>query len=277
MRPVAVILTGRRDGTTHRSVELLATLPAELRLIGGLAVMCRVGSPHRATVDLDAVARGLAGVHVDLAALAVSASGGGQYTFEGDLELDVIDVSPDRVDDLAAELGWPGVELSDLELNVLAHTWAHDAATALDLGAVDEIDGSRLVSAPGRLVASALGLVAMKATTVALRASSKPEKRASDLYDLGRLIETEALAADAVARLPEVLRAPVLDRLGRWFVDDRGRDRWRGPRPARLADRSRTVRGGPGDRRPRRAAGPDGRCARGRFGGRDRFPGRRRR
>ena len=33
---------------------LLSSLPPELRLIGGLAVMCRVGTPHRATVDLDA-------------------------------------------------------------------------------------------------------------------------------------------------------------------------------------------------------------------------------
>lgn len=222
---MSVILSGRRDGTTHQSVELLATLPDELRLIGGLAVMCRVGSPHRATVDLDAMARGLAGVHVDLAALAVSSSGGGQYTFEGDLELDVIDVSPDRADGLVAELGWPDAELSDLELNVVAHTWAHDSATALDLVAVDEVDGSRLASAPGRLVASPLGLVAMKATTVSLRASSKPEKRASDLYDLGRLIETGAVADDAVARLPEALRSPIVERLIRWFVDDRGRDR----------------------------------------------------
>ena len=52
-----VLLTGRPGGTTHREVELLASLPRELRLIGGLAVMCRVGTPHRTTVDLDAVAR----------------------------------------------------------------------------------------------------------------------------------------------------------------------------------------------------------------------------
>ena len=54
-----VLLSGRHGGTTHREVELLASLPPELRLIGGLAVMCRVGSPHRTTVDLDAVARDL--------------------------------------------------------------------------------------------------------------------------------------------------------------------------------------------------------------------------
>lgn len=221
---MSVVLSGRRGGTTHQSIELLATLPVELRLIGGLAVMCRVGSPHRATVDLDAVTRGGLSVHVDLAALAVSAHGGGQYTFEGALELDVIDIAPDRVDDLAAQLGWPDVELSDLELNVLAHTWAHDTATALDLLAVDEETGARLAAAPGRLVASALGLVAMKATTVSLRASSKPEKRASDLYDLGRLIETGALREVSDA-LPRPLQEPIAERLRSWFVDDRGQDR----------------------------------------------------
>ncbi len=61
---------GRPGGTTHREVEILASLPAQLRLIGGLAVMCRVRSPHRTTVDLDAVARGLTGLHDDLARLA---------------------------------------------------------------------------------------------------------------------------------------------------------------------------------------------------------------
>lgn len=187
--------------------------------------MCRVGTPHRATVDLDAVARGLATVHLDLAALAVTASGGGQYTFEGDLELDVIDVSPDPVERLIDELDWPASELSDLELNVLAHTWAHDTATELDISAVDEVTGLRLASASDRLVASALGLVAMKATTVSLRASSKPEKRASDLYDLGRLVETGALLPDGLSPMPEPLRLPVADHLARWFVEDRGRDR----------------------------------------------------
>jgi len=67
---VTVVLSGRRDGSTHREVAALASLPPELRLIGGLAVMCRVGTPHRATVDLDAVARDLPGVHSALARLA---------------------------------------------------------------------------------------------------------------------------------------------------------------------------------------------------------------
>ena len=220
-----VVLSGRRGGTTHREVELLAALPPELRLIGGLAVMCRVGSPHRATVDLDAVARDLEGLHPDLARLALTAAGGGQYRFAGDLDLDVIDVAPLPVEELLAQLVVPGSPLTDLELNVVAHTWAHDGAQPLDIVAVDEEHGTKLAEAPGRLVATAAGIVAMKATTVPLRASSKPEKRASDLYDLGRLLVAGRLRREDLAALPEPLRDPVAARLRHWFLDGAGRDR----------------------------------------------------
>jgi len=222
---VPVVLSGRRDGTTHREVALLASLPPELRLIGGLAVMCRVGSPHRATVDLDAVARDLDGLHPDLLRLAVTAAGGGQYRFAGDLDLDVIDVTLLPTEDLLVQLLADGPDLTDLELNVVAHTWAHDSAEPLDVVAVDEQTGVRIAEAPGRLVATAAGIVAMKATTVPLRASSKPEKRASDLYDLGRLLVAGDLTAADLAALPEPLRGVVAERLRHWFVDGAGRDR----------------------------------------------------
>ena len=183
-----VLLSGRIGGTTHREVELLASLPPELRLIGGLAVMCRVGSPHRTTVDLDAVARDLTGLHESIARMAVTASGGGQYRFEGALDLDVIDVAPQTIDELVEHLIATGEPLTDLELNIVALTWAHDGATPLDVVAVDEVTGERLAEAPGRQVATTSGLVAMKVTAVPLRASTRPEKRASDLYDLSRLL-----------------------------------------------------------------------------------------
>ena len=93
-----VVLSGRPGGTTHRAVEVLATLPPELRLIGGLAVLCRVGMPHRATVDLDAVTRDLEHHDATIRNLAVTASGGGQYQFAGELDLDVIEVAPSRRD-----------------------------------------------------------------------------------------------------------------------------------------------------------------------------------
>lgn len=224
---MTVILSGRRNGSTHREVALLASLPPALRLIGGLAVMVRVGTPHRATVDLDALARD-PGLHDQLARLALTAAGGGQYTFPGDMDLDVIDVAGVRAEQLVADLAdddTPTAGLSDLELNVVAHTWAHDTATALDLAAADDESGEILARADGRLVASTAGLVAMKATTVSLRASSKPEKRASDLYDLGRLLIDGGLVRGELSHLPGPLAVAVQERLHGWYVADRGRDR----------------------------------------------------
>lgn len=220
-----VVLSGRRDGSTHREVAVLASLPPELRLIGGLAVMCRVGTPHRATVDLDAVARGLTQVHDAIERLAVVSSGGGQYQLEGHLDLDVIDVAATSAEELIAELAAAGHPLTDLELNIVAHCWAHDAATVLDITAVDDETGIVLAQAPHRFVASAEGIVAMKATTVPLRASSRPEKKASDLYDLGRVLVDGRMPRGALRALPSPLCEHVADRLTAWFVHDEGRDR----------------------------------------------------
>ena len=70
---------------------------------------------------------------------------------------------------------------------------------------VDDETGDVLARAEDRLVASAAGIVAMKATTVGLRASSKPEKRASDLYDLGRLLVAGDIRPADLASAPAVL------------------------------------------------------------------------
>jgi hypothetical protein len=222
---MTVLLSGRPGGTTHREIELLASLPAELRLIGGLAVMVRVGTPHRATVDLDTVARNLESHHAALARLALTATGGGQYTFDGNLDLDVIDVAPVPAVELAEQLSVSGEPLSDLELNLVAHTWAHDTATPLDVTAVDDLTGEVLAVAKDRLVATTAGIIAMKASTVPLRASSRAEKRASDLYDLGRLLIAGHMIRTNVETMPPVMRDPVIAHLVAWFVDDSGRDR----------------------------------------------------
>ena len=75
------------------------------------------------------------------------------------------------------------------------------------------------------MVATPAGIVALKATTVPLRASSRPEKRASDLYDLGRLLVAGRLRPADLAAMPAALGTPVAARLHDWFVDDAGRDR----------------------------------------------------
>lgn len=221
----SVVISGRRGGTTHSEVELLASLPPELRLIGGLAVMCRVGSPHRTTVDLDAVARDLDRLHDSIARLAVTTQGGGQYRFAGDMDLDVIEVAPTPTVNLVETLEADGDPITDLELNIVSLTWAHDDATPLDVTAVDELTGEPLASATGRLVASVSGLVAMKVTAIPLRASTRPEKRASDLYDLARLLLLDGPAQPLLSGMPPLLAKAVAARLQAWFVDDAGRDR----------------------------------------------------
>lgn len=218
-----IVLSGRPGGTTHRAVEVLGELPAEFRLIGGLAVMCRVGLPHRATVDLDAITRGLAAHHELLSGLAVISSGGGQYKMRNELDLDVIDIAPESAQELADHLESAG-GVTDLELNVVAHSWAHDAATPVDITVVHG-DGVPLVEARQRLIASAAGLVAMKVTTVPLRASQRAEKRASDLYDLARLLVTSQGLAGQLDAMPDLISDVIRERLGTWFVEGSGRDR----------------------------------------------------
>ncbi len=221
----SVVLSGRRDGTTHGEVALLDSLPSELRLIGGLAVMCRVGSPHRTTIDLDAVARDLDGLHDSIARLAVTAQGGGQYRFSGDMDLDVIEVAPVPAIDLVSTLEADPEAATDLEVNIVALTWAHDHATELDIVAVDELTGEPLATARNRLVASVPGLVAMKASAIPLRASTRPEKRASDFYDLARLLLVDGAGGASLNEMPELLAGAIAERLRRWFIDDAGRDR----------------------------------------------------
>ena len=220
-----VVLSGRRGGTTHLEVELLASLPQDMRLIGGLAVMCRVGVPHRTTVDLDVITRGLDDHHESISGLALTSTGGGQYSFEGGLDLDVIDVAPESAEELLEVLSDGGLPVTDLELAVVAHTWAHDHAAPLDVVAVEDSSGDRLAEALGRLVATTVGLVVMKSAVVPLRASSKPEKRSSDLYDLGRLLTAGRPDRQEIATLPPTLREVTFGRLHDWFVDDAGRDR----------------------------------------------------
>ena len=223
LRPI--VLSGRPGGTTHREVELLASLPSEMRLIGGLAVMCRVGVPHRTTVDLDVITRGLEDHHESISRLALTSTGGGQYSFEGGLDLDVIEVASESAEQVLELLAAGGTALSDLELAVVAHTWAHDHAQALDVVAVQDLTGERLAEANGRLVATTVGLIVMKATAVPLRASSKPEKRSSDLYDIGRLLSVGRPNPAEISELPAALRQVTSERLHTWFVDDSGRDR----------------------------------------------------
>ena len=187
-------------------------------------MLCRVGVPHRTTVDLDVVTRGLAERDLALRRLATTVTDPSRYSFDDGVDLDVIEVAPQSAEQVEAAFVAAGGP-TDLELSVVAHTWAHDHATVLDVVAVDEATAEPLVVAPGRRVATTLGLVAMKVVVVPLRAGLRSEKRASDLYDLGRLVATGRLTAVDLDALPPRLRTVATQRLVDWFVEPAGRDR----------------------------------------------------
>ncbi|MBK6855537.1 MAG: hypothetical protein IPG97_02950 [Microthrixaceae bacterium] len=168
------------------------------------------------------MARGLDRYHEAIARLALTSVGGGQYTFEGNLDLDVIDVAGVDSDELIGALidpDRPGTGLTDLELNVVAHTWAPTPPPRWK----GRRRRNRRDHGSPRSLGAAAGGGHKKGHHRRLRASS--EKRASDLYDLGRLLVDGGLRRSELTEQPPVLAQAVGERLNAWFVDPRGRDR----------------------------------------------------
>lgn len=121
-------------------------------LVGGLAVLHRLGTAHRATVDVDTVTDGPITV--------VSGT--------------VIDGYPVDVIDTYAVDAASLPDDATSRLFVVAHRWAFDTG--------EDLDGMR--------VATVAALVATKAAALANPRRSAA-KRESDTFDLWRLLETE--------------------------------------------------------------------------------------
>jgi hypothetical protein len=174
-----IILAGDVDGAAARLVHATARLAsADLgphALIGGLAVMCRLATAHRATQDVDTVTETTVPSAVEVIASSVGApdpSNPNRVLVEG-VNVDVIDTESFRYEDLE------GVEPDD-RLFVVSHRWALDTATETEIVAGTETASIR-VATPG-------SLVAMKSGAVLGGRPQEPRKRASDLYDLYRLV-----------------------------------------------------------------------------------------
>lgn len=199
------------DGPASAIAAAVATLADwDFCMVGGLAVMVRVGGEHRATTDLDAVFDNdtetpttaslvRAGIAVDAAAI--------QRVTVGGVNLDVIDTfalpdDPDALPDSPKD-----------RLFVTAHRWAYETATACRLSS----NGTRFEAR----VASAAALVATKVH--ALRwatANRRTTKRSSDLYDLYRLADLpSASVAAPLRRAPWDLARQVADALSEDLTD----------------------------------------------------------
>lgn len=104
-------------------------------VVGGLAVMCRVGQPHRATVDLDIVDRRTRDevpmLEILMAvprATAIEPSSVELPTPAETVKVDVLKVNQ-------AEIDHPSDDVGD-RLHASSHAWAHDSATPVRIEVV---------------------------------------------------------------------------------------------------------------------------------------------
>ena len=213
MTTPSVALAGAAVAQMVRAAERAQGVPQlRLAIIGGLAVACRLGHVHRATGDVDAVVDEVVGLAADsgaqllvTAGIAEADPGDRQHrVFIDGTKLEIIDTHelPADVSDIAA-----------LErLFVLGHRWALDSAEPMRVVvAASDVDAVLPIAMPAALVATKLHAFCDR---------QQDEKRASDAYDIYRLLETcdgDGLVADAMNSGPpglaEVVREVAGERL----------------------------------------------------------------
>ena len=187
-------------------------------VVGGLAVLCRLSSQHRATTDLDVVDR-LLGPHPQLEVLREIRGAESREpaavvlpTRFGLVKVDVLEVRQIEID-------MPSDNPGD-RLFASAHAWAHDTATPVLVGATsadgEEIRANTLVAEPGPLVAMKLQAVMDRDTA----------KQGTDLHDIIRLTldrETREPLLEQLAACDDQIARDVASHVTLWLVDRRVR------------------------------------------------------
>jgi hypothetical protein len=211
-----IALTGDAVAAMVRAAARAVSVPdLRLAIIGGLAVTCRLGGVHRATGDVDAVADEVVGLAVESGAQLLVEAGIAEpdpterhhRVFIDGTKVEIIDTQelPPDVTDLP--------ELN--QLFVLGHRWALESADLLRVVVTgSDVDVALPVATPPALVATKVHAFCDR--------QAEP-KRASDAYDIYRLLETydhDGRIADATLRGPHGLAAVMHHVLDRRFVDD---------------------------------------------------------
>jgi len=166
-----ILLLDGPGGSASRLVGALHTLTeevpsSEFALIGGLAVMTRLGRVHRVTDDLDAAAQSVDGGPSRLSILVGGGESGPARHPVGGVKVNSIDVGSIPAADLD-----PG-ELPEDQFDrafVLAHRWALDSAAPASLTVVS---GERVP------LAAVTCRVATPAALVGMKLQSAPRRRA---------------------------------------------------------------------------------------------------
>ncbi|WP_089253485.1 hypothetical protein [Asanoa hainanensis] len=180
----------------------------EVTVVGGLAVVCRLSRPYRATTDLDTVHRRHDGEPTQLELLLSSgASRSGPSgvlvpTAIGQVQVDLLEVTD-------ADLAQLPEDPTD-RLHVLSHAWAAASATLVTIRATGLPDLAVRVAEPGPLVA-------MKLQSVMNRGRAK---EATDLLDIIRLCVDPVAGPTALTQLassePQI-REDACRHASRWF------------------------------------------------------------
>jgi hypothetical protein len=213
----AVDLAGRSMLAIVQAIpELEARTGRKAIVIGGLAVLCRLGTAYRATSDLDTANRRVAGEAAQLDVLlqhdgVTQAGPAGVWipTSAGMVQVDVIEVTD-------AELSHLPEDETD-RLHVLSHAWAIQTAAPVRIRA-----GTPSESATTEVVARVAEpgpLIAMKLQSIMNR---PVDKERTDLLDIVQL--TLDRTAGPLARIQlggagAQLAADARLHAHRWFVD----------------------------------------------------------
>lgn len=193
-----IALTHDADGHMAALVRAAATVATHagvpVAVIGGLAVMCRLSTTHRATADVDFVSEDPEEVSVVgspmqnlLAAKVVDDHPVPQpgRVFVRGTKVEIIETAP-----LSAQAA-SGIEPDSDRLFVLAHRWALETATPCTV-MVTGSDAQATVP-----VATVAALIAMKLN--AFRVRTDERKRASDAWDVYRLLHVHGSRPELAA------------------------------------------------------------------------------
>jgi len=198
-----VLLPGEAMDAFIGSIAQLA--PTDPVIIGGLAVMCRVGGEHRPTLDIDSAFNSETDTPTTalLVADGIAIAGDAiQRVRIDDAAVDVIDTFPIVADDLPDD---PAQRLF-----VCAHRFAYESAIPVTFVGTSNRATVR--------VASVEALISMKAHALRFgRPQRRATKRSSDLYDV--IMLTTAGVDDLLAGAPWALRDQVRDAMADDLAD----------------------------------------------------------
>ena len=194
----------------HEVRTLLGRPPV---IVGGLAVLARLSTPYRATIDVDVVDRLLG----QLPQLEVLRAATGAEPVEpaavllptpyGAVKVDVLEVRQ-------VELDSPSDDPGD-RLHASAHAWAHDTATEVTIEVIGNggllVEATVPVAEPGPLIAMKLQAVMNRST----------EKQGTDLLDIVRLALDSMTRPVALAQIGQVagwIAADIALHVDLWFA-----------------------------------------------------------